>query len=103
MSAADLMKLADLRHGGFYAHFDGYLQKDRKRPICWLAGIRGSQKEARHAAIGTRATMTGSIVLACTTDSSVLSEDILEAGRRAVSIQVPSRNKCIQQQRISGS
>jgi TetR/AcrR family transcriptional repressor of nem operon len=68
----------------------------RRRP-------RESAKEARQVAIGALATMMGSIVLSRAAGNKVLSDDILEAGRRAVRNQTACRNRRGQQRRMNGS
>jgi TetR/AcrR family transcriptional regulator, transcriptional repressor for nem operon len=165
MSVVDLMKLAGLTHGGFYAHFDSrdalvieafalamdrtisrWLKVTERKPVeidaivesylsqyhrdnpargCALPSLsadiarsspearrtfakkleemidvlarrlpRESAKEAGQVAIGVLATMMGSIVLSRAAGSKMLSDDILEAGRRAVRNQTAFRNRC---------
>jgi TetR/AcrR family transcriptional repressor of nem operon len=165
MSVVDLMKLAGLTHGGFYAHFDSrdalvieafalamdrtisrWLKVTEGKPVeidaivesylsqyhrdnpargCALPSLsadiarsspearrtfakkleemidvlarrlpRESAKEAGQVAIGVLATMMGSIVLSRAAGSKMLSDDILEAGRRAVRNQTAFRNRC---------
>jgi TetR/AcrR family transcriptional repressor of nem operon len=165
MSVVDLMKLAGLTHGGFYAHFDSrdalvieafalamdrtisrWLKVTERKPVeidaivesylsqyhrdnpargCALPSLsadiarsspearrtfakkleemidvlarrlpRESAKEAGQVAIGVLATMMGSIVLSRAVGSKMLSDDILEAGRRAVRNQTAFRNRC---------
>jgi TetR/AcrR family transcriptional repressor of nem operon len=64
---------------------------------------RESAKEAQQAAMGVIATMMGSIVLARAVGDKILSDNLLEAGRRAVRNQTAVRNERAQSRRMNGS